>query len=171
MDTSARVHVRTPFPYFGNGWTHCVEIWLVVMYQLAIHFIHATSRVHLGALACVPLSRISGSTGRIMLRYCVLLDPLAMHFTQANSYVDDISMCAGANEHPFKDMFWLPPVLRPKGVLLMYGVRKMLYYHPSSIFIKFHSFLKKKSIINSQQMINSTQLVIGVLNDIRVYRE
>ena len=32
---SARAHVRTPFPYLGNGWTDCAEIWYVVRDQLA----------------------------------------------------------------------------------------------------------------------------------------
>ena len=36
-------------------------------------------------LMCAILLRISGSTGRIMQKFGVLLDPFTMHFTQARS--------------------------------------------------------------------------------------
>ena len=42
---SAPAHVQNPFPYLGNTWTHCTEIWHVVMNQLALHFMHVTSVV------------------------------------------------------------------------------------------------------------------------------
>ena len=83
--TSARAHVHTPFPYLGNGWTDCTEIRCLLMNQLAMHFILATSGVCLHVLTCVPLFLISGSSGSITLKYGVLLDPLAMRFTQATS--------------------------------------------------------------------------------------
>ena len=48
---------------------------------------HATNvlPVHLHVLNCTPLFRISTFTGRIMLKYVVLLDPLATRFVQAMS--------------------------------------------------------------------------------------
>ena len=33
--TSALAHVCAPFPYLGNGWTGCTEIWYVFRDQLA----------------------------------------------------------------------------------------------------------------------------------------
>ena len=31
------LHVQTLFPYLGTGWTHCAEIWCMVVEQLAMH--------------------------------------------------------------------------------------------------------------------------------------
>ena len=28
--TGARIHMRTPFPYLGNGWADCADTWCVV---------------------------------------------------------------------------------------------------------------------------------------------
>ena len=36
--TAAREHVRIPFPYLGNGWTDCTEIWCVARGPVAMHF-------------------------------------------------------------------------------------------------------------------------------------
>ena len=62
-DASARAHVRTPFRYLGNDWTHCAEIWYVVRDQLAWQFTQAQGRVHLHVRTCMSLFRISGTAG------------------------------------------------------------------------------------------------------------
>ena len=80
MGTSAHTDVRIPFPYLGNDWMDCVEIWYVVreilamrftqrkkgavhesttvMNQLARHFLHVTSGV-LCACSCARLFFVS----------------------------------------------------------------------------------------------------------------
>ena len=78
-------HVCTSFRYLRSGWTRCAEIWCVVMGQLAMHFMHATDGVHLHVLTFVHFFHSSEFTGRIMLKYGVLLDPLAMQLLQARS--------------------------------------------------------------------------------------
>ena len=52
----------------------------MAMDQLHSAFIHVTSWVRLHLFACVPLFHTSGSTGRIMLKYGLLLYPLTQHF-------------------------------------------------------------------------------------------
>ena len=43
------MHVRTPFPYLGNGWTDCVETWYVVRGPLVMRFLQdgISAQVHL----------------------------------------------------------------------------------------------------------------------------
>ena len=67
------LHVRTPFPYLGNGWPDCAEIWYAVRDQLARQFIHTRDGVHLHVRSCVPLFHISGTAGRIALKFGMLL--------------------------------------------------------------------------------------------------
>ena len=65
---------------------HCAEIWCMAMEQPAMDLgINATSGVHLHVLACLPVFRSSESTGLIMPKYGLLLNPLAVLFTQAIS--------------------------------------------------------------------------------------
>ena len=58
VGTAARAHVRTSFPYLGNGWSDCTEIWLVVMGPTAMRFIRATTYEWntLHVRTCAPLS-------------------------------------------------------------------------------------------------------------------
>ena len=58
--------------------TDCAEIWCVVTDRPTMHFIHATSGVHLHARTCAPLFHSSGNTGRFVLKFSVLADPLIM---------------------------------------------------------------------------------------------
>ena len=60
--------MRAPFPYLGNSWADCAEIWCVVRDQLARQFTQTQGRVHLHVRTCVPLFRISGTAGRIALK-------------------------------------------------------------------------------------------------------
>ena len=65
---------------------------VMVVDQLAMHFMQAMSGVHLHVLTCVHVFHISGSSGRIILKYGVMLEPLAMRFAQAMSRA--VSACA-----------------------------------------------------------------------------
>ena len=46
------LHVRTPCPYLGNGWTDCAEIWFVVRDQLARQLTQTMDGVHLHVRIC-----------------------------------------------------------------------------------------------------------------------
>ena len=69
-----QLHVRTHFPYFGNGWTDCAEIWYVVGDQLARQLTQTEDGVHLHVRTCVPLFHISGTALRIALKFGMLLE-------------------------------------------------------------------------------------------------
>ena len=57
-------------------------VWLSINYT-AMYFMDVTSEVvGMHVLMCPPLFRISGSAGRIMQKFGVLLVPLTMRFTQ-----------------------------------------------------------------------------------------
>ena len=80
MSASARAHVATHMqmlpdvPYFGNGWTDCVEIWRVVRDQLAMRFTLLRVGVHMHERICAPLFRISGTSGQIALKFVMMLE-------------------------------------------------------------------------------------------------
>ena len=38
LRSGVHLHVRSPFPYLGNGWADCAEIWYVVRNHLARQF-------------------------------------------------------------------------------------------------------------------------------------
>ena len=38
VEGGIHLHMRTPFPYLGNDWTHCAEIWYVVRGPLVMGF-------------------------------------------------------------------------------------------------------------------------------------
>ena len=62
--------------------------------------------------------RMSGSTGRIMQKFGVLLDPLTIRFTQAiNGGYLQLRKCDGTSF--FKHICSLPLIYRPKGGLLV----------------------------------------------------
>ena len=72
--------VCTPFPYLGDGWTHCPEVWCVtISYLFYTCYDWGISALPHGR---IPLFHILGSTERIMLKYGALLDTLAfiLHF-------------------------------------------------------------------------------------------
>ena len=71
--------------YLENGWTDWAEICYVVRDPLVMYFTQTKGGAHLHVHTCEPLFRISGTTGRIALKFGVLLDPLTMHFTHAIS--------------------------------------------------------------------------------------
>ena len=72
------LHVRTcicaPFPYLVNGWTDCAEIWYLVRDPLAMRFTEVDYGVQMHMRTCAPLFRISGTTGRIALKFGVWLE-------------------------------------------------------------------------------------------------
>ena len=57
--------MRTPFPYLRNGWTDCAEIWYVVRDQLTRQCKPRMWYI----CTCLPLFRISGTAGRIALKF------------------------------------------------------------------------------------------------------
>ena len=78
--SGVHLHVRTcasadvpPFPYLGNGWTDCAEIWCVVRDPLAMRFTLLRGGVHLHVRTCAPLFRISETAGRIALKFGIWL--------------------------------------------------------------------------------------------------
>ena len=82
-----RTCICTPFPYLGNGWTDCAEMWCVVRDPLARCFTKVWGGVHLHVLTCacagVPLFPYLGN-GRINCTeiWCVVREPFAMRFTE-----------------------------------------------------------------------------------------
>ena len=78
-DTSARVHMRIHFRYFWNGWTHCADIWCVVVNQLITYLGNICYECSISVRPHVhnsfPFLDFSGSTGRFIPKYGVLLDP------------------------------------------------------------------------------------------------
>ena len=71
--TCARADVPNVL-YLLNGWTDCAEIWCMVRDELAMRFTPLMGRVHLHVRTCAPLFRISGTAGRIVLKFGVWLD-------------------------------------------------------------------------------------------------
>ena len=71
--TGARADVP-PFPYLGNGWTDCAEIWVVVRDSLAWRFTKVNAGVEVHVRTCAPLFRISGAAGRIALKLGLWLE-------------------------------------------------------------------------------------------------
>ena len=69
------LHVRTctradvaPFPYLGNGWTDCAEMWYVVRYLLARRFTEVDDGIQLHVRTYASIFRISGTAARIALK-------------------------------------------------------------------------------------------------------
>ena len=94
VHTSERVCVQiwSPFPYLGNGWTDCAKIWHVARDQLARLFTEVDDGVQLHVRTCATLFRISGTAGRIALKFgvwlwdqqqCVLYVLRAKHIARA----------------------------------------------------------------------------------------
>ena len=63
-----------PFPYLGNGWTDCVEIWHVISDPLARLFTKVKGGAQLHVRTCAPLSHISETPGRIALKFGMWLE-------------------------------------------------------------------------------------------------
>ena len=78
------LHVRMhpSISYLGKGWTNCAEKLRVVRDKLAWFFTPTRGGAHRHVRMCVLLVRVSGTVGGSLLKYCVLLDPLTMCFTQ-----------------------------------------------------------------------------------------
>ena len=57
--SSARAHVRTPFPCLGNCWVHCAEIWWVIRVPVAMCFMQVFGWAPLHVRTCTPYLRIS----------------------------------------------------------------------------------------------------------------
>ena len=80
--TCARADVP-PFPYLGNGWTDCAEIWCVARDPLARLFakVHGGAQLHVST--CAPLFRISETAGTDCAEiWYVVRGPLAKRFTK-----------------------------------------------------------------------------------------
>ena len=77
MHLSARAHVQM-FPsvsYLGDGWTDCAGMWCVIRDQLAMmRFALLRGGMHLHVRMCAPLIRVSGTDGRIPLKFGKLLE-------------------------------------------------------------------------------------------------
>ena len=75
------LHLRTcaradapPFPYLGNDWTDCAEIWFVVRDPLPSRFTKVNGWIQVHVRTWAPLFRISGRAGRIVLKLGVWLE-------------------------------------------------------------------------------------------------
>ena len=71
VNLHASTCARAPFPYLGNSWTDCAEIWYVVRDPLAKRFTEVDDGIQLHVRACAPLFLILGTAGRIALKFCV----------------------------------------------------------------------------------------------------
>ena len=70
--TSARAHVRTPFPYLQKGWTDYDETWCVVLDSLALRFTKAMNGSHQHVRTCAPYFHIFRTAASIVLKFGVL---------------------------------------------------------------------------------------------------
>ena len=82
------MHVRTPFPYPGDGWAHFAETCWVVRSPLAIRFTQVMGGVYLHVRTCAPIFHISGTARRIGLEFgmwlgihklCIFHKPRGIH--------------------------------------------------------------------------------------------
>ena len=109
---SVRAHMCTPFRYLGSSWADYAEIWYVVRDQLGKQLTQAKDGVHLHVRTCVPLFHISGTVGRIALKFATWVESSpVMRVIQVMNGVP-ISACAqswGSREHSAK--IWC--VVRP----------------------------------------------------------
>ena len=64
----------TAFRYLGNGLMDCAEIWRAVRDQLAMRFKLLRGGMHLHVRTRASLFRISGTAGRIALKFGMLLE-------------------------------------------------------------------------------------------------
>ena len=96
---AVHVHVRTCrcalFPYLGNGWTDCAEIWCVVRNPLARLFAKVNGGAQLHVRTCSPLFRISETAGRIALKFSMWLE------THYLSVLQKLMIGTCARAHPF----------------------------------------------------------------------
>ena len=60
--------------YVGDGWTDCAKIWCVVRSQLSKRFAQVKSWVLLHVRTCVPIFHVSGTAGRIALKFGAWLE-------------------------------------------------------------------------------------------------
>ena len=68
------LHVRTPFLYLGNGWTHRAEICYVARDLPAMRFTQVMGGVNLHARTRALVFHISEINGLVVLRFDVLLE-------------------------------------------------------------------------------------------------
>ena len=71
--------MRAPFPYLGSGRTDRAEIWYAVGDQLARQFTQAKGEIYLHVHTCVPLFRISGTAGCIVLKFAMRVEGLTSY--------------------------------------------------------------------------------------------
>ena len=84
------LHVRTcaradvpPFPYVGNGWTDCAEIWYVVKNTLPYRFTEINGGVKVHVRTCAPpLPYLGNGWTDCAEIWCVTMGPLSLRFTQ-----------------------------------------------------------------------------------------
>ena len=73
--TAARAQASTPFPYVGNGWTDCTEVWCVIREPLAIPFTRIKWNIFLRAHVRTTFPN-PVNAGRHVLKFGVFLDML-----------------------------------------------------------------------------------------------
>ena len=68
-----------PFPYFGNGWTDCTEIWCMVRDPLARLFANVTDAAA-RAQVCAPFLYLGNGWTDCDEIWYVVRDPVAKYF-------------------------------------------------------------------------------------------
>ena len=115
VPTSARVNVP-PFPYLGNNWMNCAEIWYVVSDPLARVFTQAKDGTQLHVRT--PF-HILETAGRIALKFGVWL---GYHKLYVLHGMGDICSSARVAVNTLKHMYSLPFVHRPKASYWLYKI-------------------------------------------------
>ena len=109
------IYVCTAFPYLGDGWTDCSELWYVVVGLKAMRFISTRSGEHCTYARAHHFSYLSNRWSFVM-KFVVLLDTHQLCVVHRLS-----NICASARTavHSFKHIYLLPLVHRPEGFLLV----------------------------------------------------
>ena len=133
--TAARENVRNPFPCLWNGWRDCAEIWYVVRDPLAKCFTEVDCGIHARALTFPYLGNANSWTD-CAETWCVVGGPLDMRCTQNGEYLHEQHVTV----HTFKDIYSLPLVHHPKGILLVFIFwwevwPSLLYYRPRTALL------------------------------------
>ena len=99
--TRARVY---PFVVYGNGWSDRAEVWYVVRDKLSGRFTQ-TKGGYLHVRKCVPLFRISGAAGRIVLEVMWAEGPIS-YATRVTQVMNGVTVSARAQSRGSLDIFF-----------------------------------------------------------------
>ena len=110
-----------PFPYLGNGWTDCAEMWFVVRDPLVWRFIKVNGGTGAGAHVRTHFP-YSGTAGRIALQLGVWLGDHQLCIFQRTEIRATVQRATStrATVNTFKHICLFPLVYRPTVLLVDY---------------------------------------------------